>query len=485
MDPIFELAIDLQRTQPGQTLVQILTRTLREAIVEGRLNAGLKMPSSRSLANQLAVSRNTVISCYENLTLQGYLLTRQGGGTYVSTLSQDLPALEDSRQQSFRLARYWRDKSVKQLLPHQPTRRFDFRVGIPETRQFPFMIWQRELRTAAREISRRLSAGLPVEQSSALCSPIADYVSLSRAVACKETDILVTQGTQQSLNLLAQVLITPGKTRVGMECPGYPMAREVFAAHGARIIDIAVDEQGIRVGQMPEDLDLVYVTPSHQFPLGMPMSPARRIELLDFAHQHQITVIEDDYDGEFRLAAKPLDALKSLDRHNNVFYLGTFSKILFPDLRTGFVIAPTWATEALHCARFLHDWQNSSQAQLALAGFIRKGHLHRYLRKMRLLYRQRHQALQESIAEYCAPWLSPIPVYAGVHMSALLDPGLDSSRLVEEAAEQQIAINSIASFSRTQPAPAGLIFGLGNIEAEQIPEAIQRLGRVLHGLAPL
>jgi GntR family transcriptional regulator / MocR family aminotransferase len=285
--------------------------------------------------------------------------------------------------------------------------------------------------------------------------------------------------TAQAIDLIARILVVPGETTVAVEDPGYPPMRAAFAAAGACIANVPVDDEGLVVDRLPPNARAICVTPSHQFPLGVAMSLRRRAALLDFARARRAVVIEDDYDGEFRFGGKPLDALQTLDRAELVFYVGTFSKSLFPALRLGFLVAPPWARSALVAAKQLTDWHGPVLAQDTLAAFIAEGHLARHVRKMRAIYGERRAALLRSLARHCGDRLAPIPAVAGLHLAARLAGPLPAGTLVARAADAGIGVESLDRYAGRKAAVRGLAFGYGMIRSDEIDEAIRRLARAL------
>jgi GntR family transcriptional regulator/MocR family aminotransferase len=479
MEPIFELAIALP-AKGSRDLLRALHRQLRDAILDGRLQAGLRMPPTRKLAASLGVSRNTAIAAYDLLLSEGYLVARTGAGSHVADVRPRLqrpraPAGNPSADR--RLAEFWRKHAGPAEATPEQTSRFDFRTGFPDITQFPFEIWQRLSARASRALSRKSAVeGVP-QGTPALREAIANHVSFARAVACDSEDIVVTAGTRQAVDLLARILVTPGKTEVALEDPGYPPVRDSFAAAGARILTVPVDGEGLVVERLPVSARVVCVTPSHQFPLGVAMSARRRAALLEFAQAYGAVVIEDDYDSEFRVEGRPLDALQTLDRAESVFYVGTFSKCMFPALRLGFVVAPPWARRALVAAKQSSDWHSPVIAQDALAAFIAEGHLARHIRKMRKVYGERHAALLLALARHCGDRLRPIPALAGVHLAAeLVEPG-QAGDMVAAAAEAGIKVESLARYSHRRSAPGGLVLGYGMIGAGDIDPGIRALSR--------
>lgn len=485
MEPLFELAIRL----PGagsRDLLREVHRQLRAAILDGRLQPGARLPATRALAQRLGVSRNTMLAAYDLLLSEGYLLARPGAGTYVA---DTVPQSRRGRVVKSTTPR--RDPRLVPLnvpgadlaptLQPQPSRD-DFRVGLPDAGAFPFDIWRRLSDRALRRIAREPADYADPQGQAALREAIARHVSFTRAVGCTADDIVVTAGAQQAFGLLARILVVPGRTVVAVEQLFYPSLREALTAAGAKVVTVPVDAEGLCVERLPPEVRVICVTPSHQFPTGVVMSPQRRAALLAFARARNAVVIEDDYDSEFRFAGRPLDALQTLDRAESVCYVGTFSKSLFPALRLGFVVAPPWARASLVRARELADWHGPVLGQEALAAFIAEGHLARHIRKMRKVYGARRTALLEALARHGAGRLDVIPSDAGLHLSAWLRTGTRDHTVVARAAAAGITLPPLSRFApdpQAPGAPNGLAFGYGLVGESQIDGAIRRLAALL------
>jgi GntR family transcriptional regulator/MocR family aminotransferase len=342
---------------------------------------------------------------------------------------------------------------------------------------FPYDIWRRLSNRALRSLSKfevsHDPQGLP-----ALREAIAKHVSVSRAVGCRPEDVLVTSGAQQAFDLLARVLATGRRTTVAVENPSYPPMRAAFEAAGAKLIPVPVDTDGMLIDRLPPQARVVCVTPSHQFPLGSAMSMTRRMALLEFARENNTVVIEDDYDCEFRFDGRPLDALQTIDRHESVFYVGTFSKSMFPQIRLGFIVAPPWALEALVAAKQDSDLLSPFLVQHSLAAFIAEGHLARHIRKMRSVYAQRRRRLLDGLQRDFARWLCLIPSFAGLHVAALLRHSEDAEEVVKRAQEQGVGVSSVGRYCVGRPDSQGLIFGYGAIREQAIADGLSELRRV-------
>ncbi|MCY1019158.1 PLP-dependent aminotransferase family protein [Pyxidicoccus sp. MSG2] len=449
-------------------------RELRAAILDGRLRRGERVPPTRELAKRLSVSRNTVSVAYEWLTAEGLLAGRTRAGSFVQgETPRGRGRVRASSAVRLRARAIWSTLPDPRA-PDAPVAH-DFRVGIPDSRLFPYETWRRFL---ARQLR---AATVPSGHAEAaghlgLREAVTRHVGVARGVHADAGDVLVTHGAQQALDLIGRVLLEPGDC-VAVEEPGYPPARMLFQSLGARVVSVPVDAEGLDVRALPDDARLVYVTPSHQFPLGMPMSPARRTALLDWAKQRDAVVIEDDYDSEFRFGGRPLETLFSLDRSGRVIYVGSFSKVMLPALRLGFLIAPPSIQRELRVAKQVSDWHSQWPAQAALARFIDEGLLARHIRKMRREYESRHERILERLTRDFGDWLQPLPSVAGLHLSATLRRGglkLERETL-ERAKAAGVGIEGLSSYYASRPAQPGFVLGYGAVATTHIDEGLRRL----------
>jgi GntR family transcriptional regulator/MocR family aminotransferase len=369
----------------------------------------------------------------------------------------------------------WDSIDAPALREHAP--RFDFGVGMPDASLFPYDTWRRLL---ARQIrSSRLNAeyGDPAGHPR-LRAAIAHYVGVSRGVTASAEDVIVTNGAQQAFDLIARVLLEPG-ARVAVEEPGYPPPRLLFESVGARVAAVPVDDSGLDVAALPNDARLVYVTPSHQFPLGMPMSHARRVALLEWAERRNAVIIEDDYDSEFRFGGRPLETLQAIDRGGRVIYAGSFSKSLLPSLRLGFLIAPPSLQHALRAASYVAGWYAQWPAQAALAALIDKGLLARHVRKMRRIYAERHDRILRTLTTDFAKWLAPVPSVTGMHLVATLRSRSVSRErdIAERARAEDAGFDRLSVYCTAKRPQTGLVLGYGAIATSNIDEGLRRLRR--------
>jgi GntR family transcriptional regulator / MocR family aminotransferase len=475
------------------TLQQQIYQGIRRAILSGVASPGTRLPSSRGLADDLRVSRTTAMLALEQLLSEGYLATRRGAGTFVAEdLPDDLPSVPAGEQT--RTARraprpkplsLSRRGAVLAAAPqgaqrlHGPPR--PFRIGTPGIDLFPIGLWQRIVNRRLRSVTAAHldygdAAGLR-----ALREAIATHVQMARGTHCSADQIVVVAGAQQGLDLICRVLLDPGD-RVWMEEPGYPGARSALLGSGARIVPVRVDAEGLDVQagvRRAGDARLVYVTPSHQYPLGVPMSLRRRLALLKWAGAARAWVIEDDYDSEFRYATRAIPCLHGLDTDGRVIYVGSFSKTLFPALRLGFVIVPSALQERLVAARRVADQHPPVLDQAVLADFILDGHFSRHLRRMRTAYRERLEALTAGAERFCGGVLRVRAVRTGLHAVADLD-GIDASRVSSEAAKRGVEATPLAAYF-VQPARAvnGLVLGFAAVRPDVSYRGMERLAAAI------
>ncbi|WP_223434582.1 MULTISPECIES: PLP-dependent aminotransferase family protein [unclassified Pseudomonas] len=461
-----------------------LYNQLRSAIESGRLAAGTQLPPSRLLAEQLGISRKTISDTYAQLTYENFLTGVIGKGTYVNArTAKAQPKQSHSQLASAEVIESWRNLPV--FLRHptlEGSLRYDFIGGATSKGQFPQDDWRRCTSHALRQMSGSkgfysLPEGLP-----ALRNAIARHIAFSRGVNCQDEDVVVCNGAQQALDLISRVITRPGSI-VAMEDPGYPPARLLFGSHGATVIGVPVDADGIQVDKIPLGTRLIYVTPSHQFPLGMPMSQARRVALLERAYELGAIIIEDDYDSEFRYEGRPTDSLQSMDERGIVAYVGTFSKTLLPELRLGYAILPPAILEAVIRAKQLTDLHTSTLPQWALAKFIAEGCLLKHIRRCHTIYAGRRERILTRIAGDLSPWLEAIPSTAGFHMVLMCKVPIDMPLLIELAKKVEVGLYSIDTFYYQRAPQAGLLMGFGAIETLDIDTALDRLRDIFQQIA--
>jgi GntR family transcriptional regulator/MocR family aminotransferase len=458
-----------------QNLSGEIYRQLRGAILAGRLRPGDSLPSTRELARSLSVSRTTVTAAYDRLAGEGFVSSRVGAATFVSENAKVRPvSAKQLRGDTLRPRAIWESISLPTDLAGRA--RYDFRTGLPDAALFPYAVWRRlmgsELRSDAVGSGRY---GDPAGARS-LREAIARHIGVARAVDVVAEDVVITSGTQQALDVVARVLVGPGD-RVAVEDPGYPPPRTLFRTLGVRVTGVPVDDEGIVVDALPHNARLVYVTPSHQYPLGVPMSLPRRLALLAWADQHDAAIIEDDYDSEFRFGGRPIEPLQTLDRAGRVIYVGSFSKTVLPTLRLGFIVAPASLRNALHRAKYVADWHTSLLAQTTLARFIDEGWFARHVRKLNKVYGLRRGMIVNTLTRDFADHLDVIPSAAGLHLAAVAR-GMSVERvraIVGQAFDAGVAVHALGRFALTLPPRPGFVLGYGAIATTRIKEGLRRL----------
>jgi GntR family transcriptional regulator / MocR family aminotransferase len=453
-------------------------RQLREAILDGRLRAGERLLPTRELAGRLSVSRTTAAVGYDRLISEGFAHARVGSGTYVSPhLSASRLRPKGSRA-ALRPRAIWTGVPLPVHLWRETE--FDFRAGIPDARLFPYQTWRgfmaRELRPSA---VGRGGYGHPAGHEG-LRDALARHIGTARGVRAVADDIIVTNGTQQAMDLVARVLLAPGDA-VAVEDPGYPPVRRLLATLGARVVGVPVDDEGLVVDAIPAGTKMVCVAPSHQFPLGTSMSLRRRVALLDWAERTDAAIVEDDYDSEFRYDGRPIEPLHALDSSGRVIYVGSFSKTMLATLRIGFVVVPPSLRDGIRAAKYLTDWHSPLPTQAALARFIADGWLARHVRRMRRVYQQRHERISEIVRTSLADQLEVIPSSVGLHLATRArersaDQVSDALRRASMAGVEAL---SLGQFAVAEEPRAGIVLGYGAIGVEQIEAGLVRLADCL------
>ena len=459
-----------------ETLQQQLVRSIREGILSGRLRPSTRLPSTRDLARQCRISRNTVLEAYAQLTSEGYLQARTGAGTFVTE------SLPDDLLQITPEAAPPRLSSQGRRFTSGPTdpssgRPGAFRPGVPAVDRFPLRAWSRLVSSLWRSSATEVLGYDGDAGYSPLRDAIAAHVGANRGVNCDPAQVIVVAGSQQALDLTSRILIEPGDG-VWIEDPVYGGARRTFESAGATLLPIPVDRDGMRVADIlerPGSGRIAYVTPSHQYPLGSTLSLDRRIRLLDWGNRENGWIVEDDYDSEFRYTSRPLPALQGMDRSGRVIYVGTFSKILLPSIRIGYVIAPDSLVDAFSSARALSGRGSSVIEQAALAEFIARGHLDRHLRRMRTLYQERQERLVSIVRREAAGLLDVEHSEAGMHLVAWLPPGVSDVRVYETALVSGVEAPPLSSYA-FGPIPRGaLLLGYGAVDVEEMQAAVRVL----------
>lgn len=459
----------------------------RAAIIDGRLHPRQRIPSSRSLASELGVSRFPVLNAYAQLLAEGYLESRVGAGTVVSS---SLPEqLTSSAPTGVRFAKSrsgTRPVVRRSFLPRSEASPpwllgwGAFGVGQVAVDQFPLHIWSSLIARQCRSMDlKSFHYGDPMG-SKALRETLASYLRTARSLHCEAEQVMITSGSQQALEIAARVLLD-GKSSMWMEEPSYRLAREVFALTGCHLVPVPVDQEGLEVAagvKLCRNARAVFVTPSHQFPLGVTMSAARRLQLLDWAQQAGSWIIEDDYDAEYRYESLPIASLQGLDANSRVIYVGTFSKVLFPSLRIGYVVIPSDLVDYFLAIRRVMDLSPASFYQEVLADFIAEGHFARHIRRMRVLYAERRRVLADSIGKELGSTVKVLGDAAGMHLTLMLPPQSVDTEIAMRAARQNLRMWPLSTSYLGEARP-GLILGFGSVAVEEIPAAVRKIRKLL------
>ncbi len=485
------IALDCRSNTP---MYRQLYDWFRRAIIRGQMRPGQRVPSTRSLAAELEISRIPVLNAYEQLLAEGYFETFVGAATCIArsipddTLSPPAVKARKGLQEIVEKRGPRRTSRRGAALTHSPAQSWldnlgAFRVSLPALEHFPIGIWSKLVARHSRRPARGIMAYGDAMGYLPFREAIAEYLGAVRGVRCESSQILVTTGSQQALQISAQVLLDP-KDRVWMEEPGYPGARQAFMTAGAHLIPVPVDHEGMNVAEIihrGHNARAVYITPSHQYPMGMTMSATRRMLLLNWGARTGAWIIEDDYDSEYRFASRPIASLQGLDTDARVIYVGTFSKVMFPALRLGYVVIPKDLVPVFSAVREATDIFSSTLYQAVLTDFIREGHFARHIRRMRMLYMDRRRTLVKAIHIQIGDMLEVIGAEAGMHLVALLPPGISDVAVSRKAAQNGISAMPLSICYLKPPTRGGLILGYGGANAHQIHDGIRKLRMSVQG----
>ncbi len=490
-----------------QSLATQLYVAISQAILDGQLAKGFRLPSTRGLAEDLSVSRTTVISAFEQLTAEGYLTGAVGKGTFVSEQLPEehqlahfrSPLLDDANRsansvptgqssgnqtaQKLKLGRFGEtlQATSNQSPDYEEESMIPFLPGVPALDEFPIDVWSRIVRrTWKDQRTIQLSYGSPAGHRP-LRRAIAEYVRAFRGVKCHERQVFVVSGTQQAVGLVARLLINAGD-QVLFEDPGYAGARSTFEAAGAQIIPVEVDDSGFNVEQAIEKSRkprLAYVTPSHQFPMGVTLSIERRMKLIDWARSTGGLIFEDDYDSEYRYSHRPIPSLQGLGGFDNTIYVGSFSKVIFPSLSMGYVIVPDGMVSVMSKAIDLSSRPPSMMDQLVLTDFISEGHFARHLRRMRQVHQQRRLALVESVETHLADHLEIVGCEAGLHCAAMLKRTMNDREISKKLMEVGVITRPLSNyFVAGKTKNPGLVLGFASSSPARTKNAVKKMKTV-------
>ncbi|MGG1676443.1 PLP-dependent aminotransferase family protein [Neobacillus sp. NRS-1170] len=445
-----------------------LYQFFREEIEKGSIITGEKLPSIRELSQSLNISRNTVDTAYQQLIAEGYVVSREKSGLFVLELD-DVPMVQEVQHEL--------------KLPHvegKTDNLIDFQYGDIELERFPIKVWKKCLLGAVDAPSHEVFSYGDKKGHYGLRTEIASYLYQARGVRCSPDQIILTAGTQTAVNLLIQLLSLQNE-KVALEDPGYDGVRYVFESQKCEVVPISLDEDGINITELEQSsAQCVYVTPSHQFPIGMILPVQKRMKLLQWAGKNQTYIIEDDYDGEFRYLGQPIPSLKSLDTNEKVIYLGTFSKAFLPAARVTYIVLPEPLVEVYQSKLFYISQTVSQHIQEALYRFMKEGHFGRHIRKMRKIYQGKQAALLKAIECQLGDKVNVIGQKAGLHLLLELK-GLDAKQLVEKAEEFGIRIYLTEKFWLKKPPQFDqpIMLGFGGLSVEQIESGVNQLARVM------
>jgi len=482
---------NLREPSTGIALYRWLYEELRSAILAGHLRSGARLPATRDLAAQYRLSRPTVVTAFEQLRAEGYVEGRVGSGTYVSkTLPDELlhapraTARAKVRRRQVRLSGYARRLQLARAgtlaptLEYRPARAF--RANQPALDQFPTALWAQVAARRMRRVSTQLLAGGEALGYRPLREAVADYLNSSRGVKCAADQVVIISGVQQALDRAAHLLLDR-EDRVWMENPGYPGAVAAFRAVGATICPVAVDSEGLNLeaGKKLPKPRLVYVTPAHQFPLGVTMSLRRRLALLEWAGKTGTIIFEDDYDSEYRYSGRPIPALQGFDRSQSVIFAGSFTDVLFPALRLGYMVLPSGLVDIFAAAEAVSTHHPPLIDQATLCDFIREGHFARHVRRMRELYAERLSVLLKSAKEELAGLLEIPVIEAGLRTVGWLKQGTSAEQAAQRAAERCVEVVPLRRYAYGRIPREGVVLGFAAVDGRELKRGVEELARAL------
>lgn len=476
----------------GEPVYRQIYDSVRAGILNGTLAAGTRLPSTRMLANDLEISRMTVVNAFDQLLAEGYLVGRAGSGTFVAAelpeeylttdqqtrgsrneLERRLSLSEYGDYLAFRRSPILENEAVTGLVP--------FQHGLPAIDEFPFRIWQKiEHNCSQASIKKLLSQNGPLGFEP-LRKAVTGHLLTARAVNCTFNEVVITGGAQQALDLISRILLNDGD-KVWMDDPGYLGARDAFSSNGANVLPVGRDSNGFDLENAIKNYGsakVIYTTPSHHFPVGGSMSINRRLELLEWAERNDAWLIEDDYDSEFRYEGRPLASMQGLDRNGRVFYLGTFSKTIFSALRLGCLVVPPDMISLFEVARVITDGHSPLFEQAILAEFISGGHFARHVRRMRKLYLERQEILLRAAEEYLKGRIELAPASSGMHLVGWLPEGVSDTAFSAAAAERGVRLAPLSDYAMRPLKRSGVLFGYAGFSEKQIIGAMKQVAEIV------
>lgn len=477
--------IALDKSDPGPLHKQLFLK-IRDNILSGFIKPGTRLPSTRLMAKDLAVSRNTILTAFDQLMAEGYLESKTGSGTFVSEqLPDDLLQLQKDGESTAPKSRVIKlSKQAEALRSTAGARLYregPFSPGKPELEQFPFDVWARLLAKHWRRPKQEYLSGNPVGGALSLRTALAEHLGQTRAVKCDPDQILVLSGSQQAIHLVIRAFAERGDP-VLMEDPGFPGIRNSILAAGGHPIPVPVDQEGFQLEEARKrapDARLACLSPSHQYPLGPTMSLPRRLDILNWAQANDKFLLEDDYDSEYRYTGKPISSLQGLDADNRVLYVGSMSKVMFSGLRVGYLVVPKDLVDVFLALRRDIDGHSPAVAEAALAEFISEGHLASHIRKMRALYQIRQEALIALLRTHCTDFINVQPQECGMHLIAFLKDTISDVEVENRCREKGMMLRALSNFYKGDESRNGLIIGFAGTSENQMPDLVTSLKSIL------
>jgi len=480
------LPLSLPAAAPGTALYRWLYEQLRTAILDGRLHPGSRLPATRDLAASYRLSRATIVAAFEQLKSEGYIEGRTGSGTYVSkVLPEELLNVDDVRKERrlphkrIVLSAYAKRLQPFRALPAQPVRAF--RANQSALDLFPTSLWAQVAARRLRRASTKLLAGGETLGYRPLREAVAEYLNTSRGVKCTADQVLIVSGAQEGLDRTARLLLDPGES-AWIEEPGYPGAAAVLRAAGAKICGVPVDHEGLQleagIRRWPRP-KLVYVTPAHQFPLGVTMSLRRRLAVLEWARKSGVLIFEDDYDSEYRYSGRPVPALQGLDRAGVVIFGGSFSAVMFPALRLGYLVVPPEMVDVFAAAQSVSTHHPPLLGQAVLCDFISEGHFARHIRRMREVYAERLGVLLKAAREKLHDEVEISNIEAGLQTIGWLRRGIQSETVAKSAAERNVEVTPLTRYAYGRAPGNGIVLGFAAVEPRELRRGVEELARIL------
>jgi GntR family transcriptional regulator/MocR family aminotransferase len=487
--PFVFIRLDGSSSEP---LYLQLYNVIRESILTGKLKGGLKLPGTRTLAKEIKVSRNTIILAFEQLIAEGYVTGKAGAGTYVTDNIPDKLLIKEKRQFNSEndLINTKANNNQEPALVSQrnmPENNFvPFQHGIPSVKDFPFDLWLKIFNKVMQRFSTYQLSQIDGTGYNVLKEAIAVYLQTYRAVNCTPEQIFIVNGSQQGLYLISKILLKENDN-VLLEDPFYFGVRDAIRSAKVNILPVPVDDEGIQIDYAIKnfrDAKLIYTTPSHQYPLGVTMSNSRRLKLLEIAGKNNIWIIEDDYDGEFRYTGNPLPSLQGMDTCGRVIYIGTFSKVLFPGLRLGYLVLPSSdLVDSLAAERRVIDRQSPVLEQFVVAEFMKEGHFTRHIRKMRILYKERQDFLISEIKKELYGLITVDPSASGMHVLAWLPESLDDKEVSSILRCKNITAPPLSNFVLKYKRKPAIILGYTAFDKEEIRQGVNILRDTIKSLS--